>query len=295
MQALKQGSQATLRLGTYKSSERVAVKVFPATAKGKSDFEREVTTYSYARSNTRCVTMKDYFISSGQGMIIMELVPGGDLFDVIRNQQQVSLYNTMKYFKELCIAVQECHNSGFAHLDLKPENILVSRTPRGTPGVRLCDFGMSEIGLEKTIQGIRGTVNYAAPEVLSGKSYFPAPADIWSLGVTLHVMLTKCYPSLPTLDLNCLSDPTERTVCADLITKMLYKDPDSRLTIDQVLNHPIFSLVEQKRIAPLSRSHSAQASLSSPRSCDPSLGPGIKLREGKRRKLLRKLKKICKI
>ncbi len=40
-----------------------------------------------------------------------------------------------------------------------------------------------------------GTLEYAAPEVLSkAKAYKGPPCDVWSLGVILYCMLTGLYP-----------------------------------------------------------------------------------------------------
>ena len=71
----------------------------------------------------------------------------------------------------------------------------------GRPGVlKLIDFGYAaEWSAERPLSGLTGTLQYAAPEVLSwhadraGAPYGP-PADLWSLGVLLFVMLSAALP-----------------------------------------------------------------------------------------------------
>ena len=65
--------------------------------------------------------------------LILELVRGGELFDLISNNSNggkkgvdADLELQMrKYFRELASGIFYCHANGIAHRDLKPENLLV--------------------------------------------------------------------------------------------------------------------------------------------------------------------------
>ncbi|CAG8787858.1 15059_t:CDS:2, partial [Racocetra persica] len=85
-----------------------------------------------------------------------------------------------------------------------------------------------------------GTIDYAAPEVLTGKKYDGPPQDIWALGILLYTLIYKENPfynidEIIARDLRIpyiLSDGS-----IDLVKKMLDRDVDKRPSIDDVLNH----------------------------------------------------------
>ncbi|KAG1435607.1 hypothetical protein G6F56_013908 [Rhizopus delemar] len=90
-----------------------------------------------------------------------------------------------------------------------------------------------------------GTVSSASPEILMNKNYRAEPAEVWSLGVLLYTLLFGEVP-FPDSE-SAISGPIIRPKlkvslqCKHLIVSMLEKDPEQRLTIHQVLNHPWFS------------------------------------------------------
>ena len=77
------------------------------------------------------------------------------------------------------------------HRDLKPSNILYADNSERPEAIRIIDFGFA-----KQLRDENGllmtpcyTANYAAPEVLKKQGY-DAACDIWSLGVSLFIMLS---------------------------------------------------------------------------------------------------------
>ncbi|KAG3269596.1 ribosomal protein S6 kinase-related protein isoform X7 [Ictidomys tridecemlineatus] len=91
---------------------------------------------------------------------------------------------------ELVLVLCYLHDVGIIHRDVKMENILLDE--RGH--LKLTDFGLSR----HLPQGARayticGTLQYMAPEVLSGGPYNHA-ADWWSLGVLLFSLATGKFP-----------------------------------------------------------------------------------------------------
>jgi serine/threonine protein kinase len=147
------------------------------------------------------------------------------------------------------------------HRDISLENVLVD----GSGGARLIDMGMcvgvptpSRAGEGPTIlspQPPAGKASYLSPEVARQEAFDPFAADVWSLGVLLHILLTKAplYSSpddyafrlmasghvellldhYATLGVS-LPCPTAR----DLVAWMCAADPCQRPTVEQVLAHP---------------------------------------------------------
>lgn len=84
--------------------------------------------------------------------------------------------------------------------------------------------------------------DYAAPEVLQGKSYRGKEQDIWALGILLYTIV---YKENPFYNVDEILDHPLRIpflpfseACIDLVRKMLDRDVDNRLTITEVLEHP---------------------------------------------------------
>lgn len=91
--------------------------------------------------------------------LILELVKGGELFDLISSNTAISKmldssvqhlseieqneYAMLRYFKELSSGIAYCHANGIAHRDLKPENLLVHSDSDGACTLKIADFGLS--------------------------------------------------------------------------------------------------------------------------------------------------------
>ncbi|KAI9006530.1 kinase-like domain-containing protein [Phycomyces nitens] len=95
-----------------------------------------------------------------------------------------------------------------------------------------------------------GSPFYAAPEIVSTTPYKGCPVDMWSCGVILYIMLTGSFlfygPSNGDLRRRirhvCYTIPRFVSLeAADLISKILVKIPESRLTAKECLEHPWFS------------------------------------------------------
>jgi len=140
------------------------------------------------------VSLIDSFENATNIYIVMEYINGKDLSDyVLRNQDPISEAKAKTIMSQLSSGVKYLHQLGIVHRDLKPENILISDRDSKLQ-LKILDFGLSKIMslTERTVDGV-GTIYYIAPEVLLREPY-NYKADIWSLGIILYFVLTKCLP-----------------------------------------------------------------------------------------------------
>ncbi|XP_074869956.1 ribosomal protein S6 kinase-related protein isoform X2 [Carettochelys insculpta] len=108
----------------------------------------------------------------------------GDLYALWASLGHLEETTIRLFAAELALALGYLHDLGIVHRDVKMENILLDE--RGH--LKLTDFGLSrQLGRGQRARTICGTLQYMAPEVLSGGPYSHA-ADWWSLGVLLFTL-----------------------------------------------------------------------------------------------------------
>jgi serine/threonine protein kinase len=198
----------------------------------------------------------DVFVHPGVAMyIVMELVKGGDLFDRIAEMQRYTEVEARRTMRRLLSAVHYLHSQNIVHRDLKPENILISDSPTH---VKLADFGLAKIVKSDGLKTFCGTPAYFAPEVLqrrstvAGEGRYGKPADMWSLGVILFILLTGKFPFDADIDqprhnfeLDFDSDHSlwaSMPMAQELVQQLLRLDPKRRLTVSQACDHPWINL-----------------------------------------------------
>ncbi|KAL5720840.1 non-specific serine/threonine protein kinase [Ranunculus cassubicifolius] len=179
---------------------------------------------------------------------VMEFVKGGELFAKVA-KARFGEDLSRRYFQQLISAVGYCHAHGVFHRDLKPENLLVDENG----DLKVSDFGLSAVSSQIRNDGLLhtlcGTPAYVAPEILLKKGYDGAKVDIWSCGVILFV-LNAGY--LPFNDPNLMvmyrkiykgeyrvpkwTSPELKR----LFSRLLDTNPETRITIDEILRDPWF-------------------------------------------------------
>lgn len=191
------------------------------------------------------VKVYEYFHDHKFIYIVMELVPGGELFTKIQLMQRFNEAQAAKLFFQLMSAVNYLHQQHIVHRDLKPENIMLD----DANFIKLIDFGTArEFEAGAKMKNCHGTPYYIAPEVLS-ESY-DEKCDIWSAGVILYILLTGVPPFNGSNDDEILNSVREAKLnmkipqfenvsakAKDLIQKMLTRNPKSRPSAKEVLEH----------------------------------------------------------
>lgn len=160
--------------------------------KKRDRFASEFEILSKVRSKN-IVKPHELILEKSMHAIIMEYVEGYELRELIKKFAPFSELIALHILRELCVALQVCHQQGFYHRDLKPENILI--TPQGE--IKLIDFGVArDMDTKRTLPGtVLGTVDYMAPEQIEGQwNELDQRSDLYSLGVIVYQMFYKKLP-----------------------------------------------------------------------------------------------------
>ena len=76
--------------------------------------------------------------------LIMEYLPGGELFARICEKESFSEREAARILKQILEALDHMHDKNILHLDLKPDNILFADKSDDAP-IKLTDFGMARV------------------------------------------------------------------------------------------------------------------------------------------------------
>lgn len=132
--------------------------------------------------------------------LVLDRVPGEELFNVIDRQGTVAAPTVRELMRQLLLALASLHELGIVHRDVKPENLMIDRLDEPAMlRLTLIDFGYAAIKSEgQKLSGLAGSPEYAAPEVLAWLTDEGAPydsgCDVWSVGVTAHVLVSAELP-----------------------------------------------------------------------------------------------------
>lgn len=129
----------------------------------------------------------------GRCFIVTPLMQGGDLAKTLQ-QGPLPEKEALRLFRQVLDAVAYAHSKGVVHRDIKPANLLLNEAGH----IVVADFSLAkpgepEMALTQTTD-VFGTPYYIAPEVRRGSAKVDHRADIFSLGVLLHEMLTGKLP-----------------------------------------------------------------------------------------------------
>ncbi|XP_045213405.1 maternal embryonic leucine zipper kinase-like isoform X2 [Mercenaria mercenaria] len=242
------GGFAKVKLAYHSlTGEKVAIKIMDKRSLGE-DLPRVKTEIAAMQDLCHQHICKLYQVieTTDRFYMVLEYCPEGELFDYIVAKDRLGEEEARIFFRQIVSAVAYIHNQGYAHRDLKPENLLLDEEQN----LKLIDFGLCAKprgGMENHLYTCCGSPAYAAPELISGKEYLGAEADIWSMGILLYALLCGYLPfddeNIPQLYKKIQSGKYDTPSwlsgeSKELIATMLQVDPKRRATINQLVEHP---------------------------------------------------------
>lgn len=172
----------------------------------------------------------DNFDRNNRAYLVMEFINGNDLEALLAKTKELPVNKIIEWAIDLCDVLDYLHNykpEPIIFRDMKPSNVMVDSIGK----VRLIDFGIAKTFTPNIKHTMIGTEGYSAPEQYKGN--VSPLSDIYSLGATLHHVLTRRDPRLeppfsfaerPIQD----SNPNVPTEFVRIIEKMVEFDPVNR-------------------------------------------------------------------
>ncbi|XP_032020058.1 maternal embryonic leucine zipper kinase isoform X1 [Hylobates moloch] len=229
------------------TGEMVAIKIMDKNTLG-SDLPRIKTEIEALKNLRHQHICQLYHVleTANKIFMVLEYCPGGELFDYIISQDRLSEEETRVVFRQIVSAVAYVHSQGYAHRDLKPENLLFDEYHK----LKLIDFGLCakpKGNKDYHLQTCCGSLAYAAPELIQGKSYLGSEADVWSMGILLYVLMCGFLPfdddNVMALYKKIMRGKYDVPKWLSpssilLLQQMLQVDPKKRISMKNLLNHP---------------------------------------------------------
>jgi serine/threonine protein kinase len=259
---LAQGGMGQLLLARDPVIDRlVAIKLL----RDGFDLDRRERFAREARSAGRLrhpniVTIFDVGEHEGQPFIAMEYIEGETLSAIVRRKAPLTLAAKMRLMDELLSGLQYAHRAGIVHRDIKPGNVMVD-----ADGVlKILDFGIARIsGAAVHTQAgmLIGTLNYMAPEQMTGEPDVDGRADLFSAGALFYELLSYQQAFAGGLESGILNkiinvdpepltalDPTLDPALAAIVSKCLAKPRDDRYADAAAARRDLAGV--RRRIAP---------------------------------------------
>jgi serine/threonine protein kinase len=188
--------------------------------------------------------------------ILSEMCAQRTLLHLIRQRGRLSEPAVRQWMRQLLEAVCYLHERNIVHLDIKPSNLYID----STMCLKLGDFGLAK-QLKDGVVGFTtrcGTPNYMAPEIVRRQLY-SFPADVWSAGVVMYVMLCG-YPPFEKQEVG----DTYRTImdgtylvpkhvsseASSMMQAMMTTSPHERPSARQLLGHAFMAPAPARLLIP---------------------------------------------
>jgi len=282
-EVLGQGAYASVQtcVNIYTEMEYAVKIIEKVPTHSRSRVFKEIDLFHHCQGHQNIINLIEYFEETERFYLVFEKVLGGQLLDKIAERKFFTEEETIEIVRDIAAALEFLHSKGIAHRDLKPENILCVYSDCLIP-VKLCDFDLgsgikfhSGGGSDTTplLHTPVGSAEFMAPEIVEAfiedtdqDFQYDKRCDLWSLGITMYILLCGYPPFSGSCGENCgWAEGGDCQYCQlnlfhniqrgrfhfpkkdwarissnakDLINKLLVKSAKDRLSARDVLQHP---------------------------------------------------------
>ncbi|CAK86147.1 unnamed protein product (macronuclear) [Paramecium tetraurelia] len=255
LKVIGKGTYAKVLLAQRKVNQsKYAVKTFQKSALlDKNNKQRQglLNEIDLLRScdHPNIIKLYEIYESGDYIYLVMELLEGGELFDLILETQSFQESKVALIMFKIFDALEYLHTKNIMHRDIKPENILLKDKSENFE-IKIADFGLASYTEADLIIARCGTPGYVAPEIFEDKKY-NEKVDVFSAGIILYILLSGQAPffgnSLDEImekNRDCQINFKDLKVsedALDLLKKSLEPNPECRISSLEALSHPFIS------------------------------------------------------
>ncbi|KAI0858919.1 kinase-like domain-containing protein [Xylaria cubensis] len=205
---------------------------------------REIEIQSHLR-HPNILQLYGHFHDAQRIFLMLEFAGKGELYRRLQKARRFPERRAAKYTAQMVSALRYLHRKHVIHRDIKPENILV-----GIYGeIKMSDFGWSVHAPSSRRLTKCGTFDYLPPEMVDPRRLdktYDEKVDLWALGVLVYEFLVGQAPFDDTPDItrkrimkvDMIIPAYVSPEAKDLIRRLLLVDPDQRIPLHQIQQHP---------------------------------------------------------
>eukprot|EP01103_Thecamoeba_quadrilineata_P000815 TRINITY_DN10718_c0_g1_i1.p1 TRINITY_DN10718_c0_g1~~TRINITY_DN10718_c0_g1_i1.p1 ORF type:complete len:511 (-),score=94.64 TRINITY_DN10718_c0_g1_i1:83-1390(-) len=248
------GQFSRVILGYHKRTGRpVAIKCMNKSSNSSSTqdlMSKEIETLKRL-NHQNIVKLYDYHEANGFVYLITEFCSGETLEKYIKDNPNMSEKTAKFIITQIVQGLRYLCEQRIFHRDLKPANVLIHHESLMFR-VKLADFTFSrQIDADSLAQTLCGTEEYMAPEVYS--KCYTNKSDLWSMGVIIYQMLIGKlpFPQGARGLFGNVTFPKDKFISENaklLITSLLERDPNQRISWEDFFTHPFIVTCEGEAI-----------------------------------------------